>query len=255
MPRLSSLSARFLPRPSRVRLSAVLAVAASFACTQVEYITPTVVGVARQDGTVAPTPRPLCDVLPESGLVGISVLGSGFVAEILQANKPQPLYLMPSVLFEGPGASYPGFNIHVVNGGQIDLILADPRVQSRPPLVDGIYSVTVTNPEESLYHVQAHARLANALQILPSPVITSVSPPSVCLQAPATVVFRGGPFSPGIRIRTDTVNQTGPLTVRVDGPDQLTVTFPAGIFGSDFSLVFDDGAGCSVGATVKVACP
>gem|GEM_PF-1703037 len=213
-------------------------------------------GVARQGGPVAPMPLPLCDVPSVGGgAVGLSVLGSGFVGEVLHANAPQPLFLMPSVLFEGPGASYPGFHLQVVSGGQIDLILTDPQAKTNVPLIDGLYSVTVTNPEELEHHVQAHFKLANALQILPPPVITSVSPPSVCLHAPATVVFRGGPFLPGVSIEANYANQFAQSTVRVDGPDQLTATFAAGTANSDFTLFFDDVAGCSVQATVKVACP
>jgi hypothetical protein len=71
-----------------------------------------------------------------------------------------------------------------------------------------------------------------------------------------TVVFRGGPFVPGLRVLIDTSHPDLPLTI--EAPDRVSVEVPAFLNaanGTTLTLTFLDPTGCSSTAVVTAGCP
>jgi hypothetical protein len=239
------------------------------ACTDVQYFTPVVRGVARSDGSLAKLPMAVCDTPavfqdPVSHLYvpqppSIVVRGSGFVPELVDATGAG-VQVPPSVTLEGPSTYNAPAGVRSSDWLDASIVhpswAATPTSQTPARLTDGLYSVVVADPEETLYGVPAHSRLDGAVQILPPPSVTSISPQPVCLASGATVVFRGGPFSPNIRISMGG-NWLPDSAIRFDAPDQLTVAFAATASSASMTamLVFDDGGGCAVQVLMQVACP
>jgi hypothetical protein len=222
-------------------------------CTDVDRATPTIQTLASLDGKAA-APLTICDSLLDTSLaLRFRVVGSGFVSEVRGATSDIPNVIPPTVQLNGPqGTSFVPTQI-VRSAERIDVVLPGAFGSSAVHFVDGAYSVTVVDPDATT------AGLANALVFQPPPVITSVSPATICADAAATVVLRGGPFSPGVTAAG--VNGRSPppsLPVRFDAPDQITVTIPAGtaVAGSAGIQIFvNDPDGCGADTGVGQACP
>jgi hypothetical protein len=231
------------------------------ACTSIDSFTPTVTGLAATTGTNDRTPLALpfriCDVptsftddqfrgrLPDP--VTFSILGSGFMPEVANATSRGGDYRRPLVTLEGP-TTYADSTAFVVDTG----LLVSQLPFGDAPLVDGTYTVAVRNPDAS---EPVTARLANAVQIFPPPRATMTTS-HVCLASAATVVFRGGPFVPGLRVLIDTSHPDLPVTI--EAPDQVSVEVPAllnAASGTTLTLTFLDPTGCSSTAVVTAGCP
>jgi hypothetical protein len=174
------------------------------ACTQVDSFTPTITAVAANncvnDRTPLALPFRMCDVpahftdtdsfgpLPDP--VVFILIGSGFMPQVAKATESGGTYRSPLVALEGP-ATYQAVGSGVLDPERISVQL-DYGDQA---FADGLYAVSVRNPDDS---ETVTARLANAVQIIPPPR-AAPSVASVCLIHPPTVVFRGGPFVPGLR--------------------------------------------------------
>jgi hypothetical protein len=228
-------------------------------CTAVDSFTPTITALALDNGVNDPTPLPLpfriCDVptsftdSPSFGRspdpVVLDIIGSGFMPQLANATESGGTYRSPLVALEGP-ATYQDLGIGVLDPERISFRL----FYGDQPFADGLYVVSVRNPDES---ETVTARLANAVQIVPPPrAVPSV--PSVCLIHPPTVVFRGGPFVPGLRV-TASASQPD-LKTSIDGVDQVTVEMPpAANDGANLFLTFLDPTGCKSTVSIRVSCP
>jgi hypothetical protein len=241
-------------RPSIAILLLLLA-----ACTQVDSFTPTITALAANNGVNDRTPLALpfrmCDVpahftvtdsfgpLPDP--VVFIIIGSGFMPQVANATESGGTYRSPLVALEGP-ATYQAVGSGVFDPERISFRLD----YGDQPFADGLYAVSVRNPDES---ETVTARLANAVQIVPPPrAVPSVA--SVCLISPATVVFRGGPFVPGLRV-TASASQPD-LETSIDAVDQVTVDIPSGAnTGPSLVLTFLDPTGCKSSVSIPVSCP
>jgi hypothetical protein len=232
--------------------AALIAGAVLVSCTDVDHAAPTIQTLARQDGTAA-APLTLCDSLSgTSPALRFRVVGTGFLSEVRNATSDIPTLLAPTVQMSGPqGTSFVPTQI-VRSAERIDITLAPAPGQNAVQFADGAYSVTVVDPDATAAH------LDNALVFQPPPVITSVSPTTICASSPATVVLRGGPFSPGTTVVAVTGAAPPPsFPARFDAPDQIAVTFPPGTGAglTSIQLLVTDPDGCGANTSVGQACP
>jgi hypothetical protein len=230
----------------------LIAAAVLFSCTDLDHAAPTIQTLARQDGTPA-APLTVCDSLSEGSVaLRFRVVGTGFVSEVRNATSDSPTLLAPTVQITGPqGTSFVPTQI-ARSAERIDITMPGASGQNPMRFADGAYSVAVVDPDATA------AELANALVFQPPPTVTSVSPTTICANAPATVVIRGGPFSPGATVAVFTGAAISPsFPTRFDAPDQIAVTFPPGTGAglTNLQLSITDPDGCGAAASVGQACP
>src|SRR5213595_1796705 len=129
------------------------------ACSSTDSFTPRVTGLAAANGTNDPTPLALplriCNV-PKSFSTDVvrgfgpdpvvfDILGNDFLPEVSQATSSNgDHYVRPLVALEGP-ATYTDPGAGVLDSGRIVFRLEYRDV----PLVEGLYAVTVRNPDPS----------------------------------------------------------------------------------------------------------
>lgn len=208
----------------RLRLIALLAICACSSST--DGPTPKVDSVA---------PSPICDA---QKAITLTVTGSGFSPEVIDALTSAPKVLMPRVVFSGGGGSFEvpadGVSVPDGNGTQLSVVVPQALV---PP---GTYTIEVINPN-------GNSGSSSDFVIDAPPDLVSIAPNESGPDKIVTLTLTGTGFLPGMTV---TLEATPPVTcsavtISADGTSATCMLDLTGVKPGAYDVVVDNGDGCT----------